>query len=57
MSFLRESVRVGDTTVTIETGRLAKQAHGSVLVTCGETVVLVTVCASDGPRAIKGTIQ
>jgi polyribonucleotide nucleotidyltransferase len=30
-------------TVTLETGRLAKQAHGSVLVTCGDNVVLVTV--------------
>lgn len=29
--------------VTLETGRLAKQAHGSVLVTCGDNVVLATV--------------
>ncbi|OFZ12779.1 MAG: polyribonucleotide nucleotidyltransferase [Bdellovibrionales bacterium RBG_16_40_8] len=29
--------------VTLETGRLAKQAHGSVLATCGDNVVLVTV--------------
>lgn len=29
--------------VTLETGRLAKQAHGSVLVTTGDNVVLVTV--------------
>ena len=36
------SFQVGGRTVTLETGRLAKQAHGSVLVTCGETVVLVT---------------
>jgi len=28
--------------IVFETGRLAKQASGSVLVTCGETVVLVT---------------
>ena len=28
--------------LTIETGRLAKQAHGAVLVTYGESVVLVT---------------
>jgi polyribonucleotide nucleotidyltransferase len=33
---------VGGRTVTLETGRLAKQAGGAVLVTCGETVVLVT---------------
>jgi len=36
------SFEVGGRTVTLETGRLAKQAAGAVLVTCGETVVLVT---------------
>ncbi|MBP7652007.1 polyribonucleotide nucleotidyltransferase [Candidatus Dependentiae bacterium] len=30
--------------ITIETGRMAKQAHGSVLITCGGTSVLSTVC-------------
>ncbi len=29
--------------VTLETGRLAKQAHGAVLATCGDNVVLATV--------------
>ena len=32
--------------ITLETGRLAKQADGSVLVTCGSNVVLVTVVSS-----------
>lgn len=35
---------------SLETGRLAKQAHGSVLARCGETVVLATVVASKKPR-------
>ena len=39
---IRESVKVGDSVITLETGRIARQAQGSVLVTCGETVVLVT---------------
>jgi len=43
---IRESVQVGDKTITIETGRIAKQAAGSVLVSCGETIVLVTVCGN-----------
>lgn len=38
--------------VTIETGRLAKQANGSALVTCGDNVVLVTV-VSDSSKADK----
>lgn len=32
--------------ITIETGRLARQADGSVLVTCGNNIVLVTVVSS-----------
>jgi len=35
---------------SIETGRLAKQAGGAVLVQFGETVVLVTATASKAPR-------
>ena len=39
---IRESVRIGDKTLTLETGRIAKQAGGSVLVESGDSVVLVT---------------
>jgi polyribonucleotide nucleotidyltransferase len=48
--FIRESVKIGDRVVTLETGRIAKQAHGACLVTCGESIVLVTVCGSQEPR-------
>src|SRR5688500_2915243 len=47
---IRESVKVGDTTITLETGRIARQAQGAVLVTCGETMVLVTACGTKEPR-------
>jgi polyribonucleotide nucleotidyltransferase len=47
MSFVRESVMVGGRPLTLETGRLAKQAHGSVLITFGESVVLVTAVSAD----------
>lgn len=40
------SFNYGDQTITIETGRLAKQADGAVLVSCKGTQVLVTVCSS-----------
>ncbi|MBI5093975.1 MAG: polyribonucleotide nucleotidyltransferase [Candidatus Hydrogenedentes bacterium] len=44
----RLSVTIGSEEITFETGRIAKQAHGSILVTCGETMVLSAVCvASD----------
>ncbi|WP_124981810.1 polyribonucleotide nucleotidyltransferase [Nonlabens xiamenensis] len=32
--------------ITIETGALAKQAHGSVVITCGKTMLLGTVVSS-----------
>jgi polyribonucleotide nucleotidyltransferase len=38
----RVEVDVGGKTISLETGRLAKQANGAVLVRCGDTVVLVT---------------
>ncbi len=44
--FVRESVMVGGRPLTFETGRLAKQAHGAVLVTYGESVVLVTATST-----------
>jgi polyribonucleotide nucleotidyltransferase len=47
MSFVRESVIVNGRPLTLETGRLAKQAHGSVLITYGESVVLVTAVSGD----------
>jgi polyribonucleotide nucleotidyltransferase len=37
---------VGGKQITIETGRLAKQADGSVLVSCGNNIVLVTAVSS-----------
>jgi len=36
--------------LSIETGELAKQAGGAAVVAYGESVVLVTACASDTPR-------
>ena len=36
--------------VTIETGKLAKQANGSVVVKAGESVVLVSACANTKPK-------
>ncbi|HEY4444477.1 MAG TPA: polyribonucleotide nucleotidyltransferase [Steroidobacteraceae bacterium] len=42
MSAIKKSFQYGDHTVTIETGELARQADGAVLVTMSDTVVLVT---------------
>jgi polyribonucleotide nucleotidyltransferase len=47
MSFVRESVVVNGKQLILETGRLAKQAHGAVLISYGESVVLVTAVSGD----------
>ena len=38
------SLELGNRALSFETGKLAKQADGSVLVRMGDTVVLVTAC-------------
>ncbi len=43
---------VGGRQITIETGRLAKQADGSVLVTSGANMVLVTAVSAKEPKDI-----
>ncbi|KAA0893972.1 polyribonucleotide nucleotidyltransferase [Oryzomonas japonica] len=39
-------VEFGGRTITIATGKMAKQASGAVVVSCGDTVVLVTAVAT-----------
>jgi polyribonucleotide nucleotidyltransferase len=43
-------VEIAGKTISLETGRLAKQASGSVLVRCGDTVVLVAATVRDETR-------
>ena len=40
---------VGSKTLKFETGQIARQANGSVLLHCGETIILATACASALP--------
>ena len=47
---IRQSAMFGSRELTIETGRMAKQANGSVLVTYGDVVVLVTACGATTER-------
>ena len=46
----RREIPVGSRTITLETGKLAKQADGAVLVRSGDTVVLVTACRAASAR-------
>src|SRR3989338_7231657 len=45
---------LGGKTLTIETGKLAKQADGSVLVSYGDTRVLVTACSAKEAKPGQG---
>ena len=49
-----KEIKIQDKTIKLETGKIAKQTSGSVMVTSGETVVLVTVCASKGDAEDRG---
>jgi polyribonucleotide nucleotidyltransferase len=44
------NVAIGSQTLSFETGKLAKQADGSVIVRLGDTMVLVTACHAASPR-------
>jgi polyribonucleotide nucleotidyltransferase len=50
MNVVEKSIELGGKTVTFQTGKIAKQASGSVLVTCGGTQVLVTAQGSKEAR-------
>lgn len=46
----RKEVELGGTTLSIEMGRIAKQADGAALVRVGDTMVLVAACGSERTR-------
>ncbi len=45
MTVFKKTFSYGPHSITLETGELARQADGAVLVSLGQTVVLVTACA------------
>jgi len=47
---ITKEVEIGGKKLSIETGRFAKQANGSVMVRYGDTMVLVTVVAAEEPK-------
>lgn len=49
MSYVRE-VEIAGRTIRLEFQKFAKQANGSVMVSCGDTQVLVTATAADSPK-------
>ena len=43
-------IDLGGRKISLETGKIAKQADGSVVVRSGDTVVLATACANEQPK-------
>jgi polyribonucleotide nucleotidyltransferase len=48
--YLKESIKLGDKELTVETGRVAKQADGSVVIRYGDTMLLVAAVSASTPR-------
>ena len=50
MNVITKSVEIDGKTLSFETGKIAKQADGSVVVSMGDTMVLVTACSEASQR-------
>lgn len=48
--YLKESIRVGERDLTVEMGRIAKQADGSCVIRYGDTMVLCAAVGAQTPR-------
>jgi polyribonucleotide nucleotidyltransferase len=47
---IRKEIEIGGRKLSLETGKLAKQASGAVMVRYGDTMVLATVVATEEPK-------
>jgi polyribonucleotide nucleotidyltransferase len=48
--YLKESIKLGTGELTVETGKVAKQADGAVVIRYGDTMLLVTAVSGTSPR-------
>ncbi|MGI8656012.1 MAG: polyribonucleotide nucleotidyltransferase [Pyrinomonadaceae bacterium] len=48
--YLKESIKLGDKELSVETGRVAKQANGSIVIRYGDTMLLVAAVGAQSPR-------
>lgn len=45
MNTQRQDINIAGKDIVLETGKIARQANGSVILRCGDTVILATACA------------
>ena len=50
MSFISETVQIGDKEIVIESGKWAKQASGSIVIRIGDSMLLVTATGANEAR-------
>ena len=50
---IRESTEIGGRELTVEMGKLARQADGAVVISYGETIVMVTAVSDRNPKQIS----
>ena len=48
--YLKEAIKLGGKDLTVETGKIAKQADGAIVIRYGDTMLLVTAVSSKSPR-------
>src|SRR5260221_3809117 len=48
--YLKESIKLGDRELTVETGKVAKQADGSIVIRYGDTMLLCAAVGASKPR-------
>ncbi|HJR07414.1 MAG TPA: polyribonucleotide nucleotidyltransferase [Pyrinomonadaceae bacterium] len=48
--YLKETIKLGGRDLTVETGRVAKQADGSIVIRYGDTMLLVAAVGANAPR-------
>ena len=48
---VKKTIQFGRHTLTLETGEIARQAHGAVMVNLDDTCVLVTVVGKEGGQS------
>jgi polyribonucleotide nucleotidyltransferase len=47
--YLKESIKIGERELSVETGKVAKQADGAVIIRYGDTMLLVTAVSAHTP--------
>ena len=57
MNVITKTIQLADgRTITIETGKVAKQTDGAVMLTMNNTVLLATVCAAAAAGRLSRTV-